>query len=102
MYKTLEVLSVSFVSGDDSSKVLEPCKEALDLPTAYVAAERAAILGLRLAIRSVRRDQFNLPFPPQPLIQSVAFVGLVADQSIGGHAEESCVDRFFNERDLRW
>ena len=100
VHEALEVLSVPFVSRDDSSKVLEPCKQAFDLPTANVTAQWAAILGLLLPIRPMGRDQFNPPFVPEPLIQGVAFVCLVADQSIGGHAEETRVDGFFNERDL--
>ena len=61
-----------------------------------------AVLGLVLPIRSMGRDQFNLSLVPESLIQGVAFVCLVADQSIGGHAEETRVDGFFNERDLSW
>ncbi len=102
VHEALEVLGVSFVSGDDSSKVLEPCEHAFDLPTTNVTAQRAAVLGLLFPIRPMRRDQFNMSFLPQSLIQSIAFVRLVADQSIGGHAEETRVDGFFNERDLSW
>ena len=102
VYEALEVLSVSFVSGDDSSEVLKPCEQAFDLPATYVAAERASILSLRPSIRSMRGDHFNPAFLPQPFVQRVAFVGLVADQSIGGHAEEARVDCFFNERNFSW
>jgi len=102
VHEALEVFGVPFVSRDDSSKVLEPCEQAFDLPTTNVTAQRAAVLGLLLPIRPVRRDQFNLSFLPESLIQGVAFVCFIADQSIGGHAEESRVDGFFNERDLSW
>ncbi len=102
MHEALEVFCMPFVSRDDSSKVLEPCEQTFDFPATNVTAKRAAILALHLSIRPMRRDQFNMPFLPQSLIQSIAFVRLVADQSIGGHTEESRVDRFFNERDLSW
>ena len=102
MHEALEVLRVPFVPGDDSSKVVEPSEQALDLPTTHVAAQRAAVLGLVLPIRSMGRDQFNLSLVPESLIQGVAFVCLVTDQSIGGHAEEARVDGFLDERDFSW
>ena len=102
MHEALEVLCMPFVSRDDPSKVLEPCEQAFDLPTANVTAQRAAVLGLLLPIRPMGGNQFNLPFGPEPSIQGVAFVCLVADQSVGGHVEESRVDGFFNERDFSW
>ena len=43
-----------------------------------------------------------LPGATQSFVQPVAFVSLVPDQSIGGHAEKSRVDRFLNELDLSW
>ena len=102
VYEPLEIDSVSFVPGDDSSEVLKPREQAFDLPATDVAAERASILSLRPSIRSMRGDHFDPAFFPQPFVQRVAFVRLVADQSIGGHAEEACVDRFFNERNFSW
>ncbi len=102
VHKALKVLGVPFVSRDDSSKVVEPSEQAFDLPTTNVAAQWASVLGLLLPIRPMRRDQFNLSFLPESLIQGVAFVCLISDQSIGGHAEESRVEGFFNERDFSW
>ena len=102
MYEALKVPGVSFVSRDDSAKVLEPCEQAFDLPATNITAKGAAVLGLRLPIRPMGRDQFEVPFLPESLVQSIAFVGLVADQSIGGHAEETGVDGFFNERNFSW
>jgi len=102
VHEALEVLCVPFVSRDDSSKVVEPCEQALDLPTPNVAAQRPAVLGLVFAIGPMGRDQFNLSLVPESLIQGVAFVCFVTDQSIGGHAEEPRVDGFLDERDLSW
>ena len=102
MDEALEVLGVPFVARDDSSEILKPCEQPFDLPTTNIAAQRAAILGLVFAIRPVGRDEFNPAFFPQPFVQSIAFVRLVPDQSIGGHGQESRVDGFFNEFDLSW
>jgi len=102
VHEALKVLGVPFVSRDDSSKVLEPCEQTFDLPTTNVTTQWAAVLGLVLPIRPMGRNQFNLPLVPESFIQGIAFVCLVADQSIGGHAEETRVDGFFNERDLSW
>jgi hypothetical protein len=64
VYKALKVFNVPFVSRDDSPKVLKPCEQAFDLPATIITAKRAAILGLRLPIRPMRRDQFDMPFLP--------------------------------------
>ncbi len=102
MDEALEVLGVPFVARDDSSGILKPCEQPFDLPTTNITAQRAAVLGLVLAIRPVGRDEYNPPFFPQLFVQSIAFVRLVPDQSIGGHGQESRVEGFFNEFDLSW
>ena len=102
MDEALEVLGVPFVSRNDSSEILKPCEQAFDLPTTNITAQRAAVLGLVLTIRPVGCDELNPPFFSQLFVQSIAFVRLVSDQSIGGHGEKSRVDGFFNEFDFSW
>jgi len=95
-----EVLGVSFVAGDQAAEVLEPGEQALDLPAPAIAAQRPAVLSLEFAALEVRSDELDPPLLAQPLIEPVAVVGAIADQSLGGEVEESGVDRLFDERDF--
>lgn len=91
---------MAFPAGDESAEVVEPREQALDLPAAAVAAQNATVLGLlALSGPAVGRDELD-PTGPQPLIQRVAVIGSVADQSLGSVLEESVVDRLLGERDL--
>ena len=45
-----EVLDVDFPSSDKSAVILHPGKEALDFPSASIAAQRTAILRFPLAV----------------------------------------------------
>lgn len=95
-----EVLRVTLPAGDESAEVVEPREQALDLPAAAVATERATVLGLlALSCPSVRRNQLD-PTRPQPLIERVAVVGAIANQPLGSGREEPVVDRLLGERDL--
>ena len=96
-----EILGMPFVAGDEPSVVVKPREESLDLPTPPVPAQRPTILGRgALATSSVRTDQFDSSLAPQPLVQRVAVVGPVADQSIGVVGQESMVERLLNEGDF--
>jgi len=77
-----------FPSCDQSAVVLHPGEEPFDFPTAAVAAQRAAILRLLLAVGSVGRDHFNAVLT-HLLIQRIRVVGLVADQSLRQLVEEA-------------
>lgn len=93
-----EVFGVIFPAGDEASRVVQPSKEALDLPTATVAAQRAAILRRRIhAADIVGSDQFDAVAVAQVLIQSLAVVGPVADQSLRRLREEALLERGFDE-----
>ncbi len=68
-----------FVAHDNSPKVLQPRKQPLDLPTAFVAAQFSAVLRFgSLAINFVRRNQLDSKFF-QLLVQRVAIIGFVTD-----------------------
>jgi hypothetical protein len=54
---------------------------------------------LALSGPAVRGDELD-PARAQSLIERVAVIGSVADQSFGSALEESVVDRLLGERDL--
>src|ERR1035438_94625 len=94
--KSEEVFDVVFPSCDQSAVVLHPGEEPFDFPTAAVAAQRAAILRLLLAVGSVGRDHFNAVLT-HLLIQRIRVVGLVADQSRGQFVEEASGQNSFHK-----
>ena len=103
MDESEEVFSIVFVSRDQSSIVLEPREESLDLPSMSVPAKRAAILcRIASSIRLVRRDHLDASFLPEPLVEWITVVGLVADQTVGVVWEEAVLDRLVDEGDFMW
>src|SRR5689334_4239892 len=66
----------------NSAEVLQPGKQALNLPAPPIATQWTSILGSRLlAVGFMRSDQLNTLLL-QTLIQRVAVVGSVANQSL--------------------
>src|SRR3989304_5182698 len=93
-----EVFGVIFPAGDEASRVVQPGKEALDLPAAAVAAQGATILRGRIhAADVVGGDQFDAVAVAQMLIQSLAVVSPVADHLRGEFGEEALLERGFDE-----
>ena len=92
-----EVLGVPVVSDDESAVVVEPGKQALDLPAPPVASKRTPVLGLPLSVREVRRDEFDPALREKAFVQGVAVVGLVADQPMDCAGHESVVESLFDE-----
>ena len=88
MDETEIVAQVAVMPDQDAAIVLQPGKEPLDLPTAFVATQLAPILGLGLgAVAAVRCDEFNLALITQALVEGVGVVGFVADEPLGSFIE---------------
>ena len=66
-----EVFDVVFPSCNESSEVVHPGKEPLNLPSFAIAAQLASILGSVFSSTSVRRDQLDAVFGGKLLIQRV-------------------------------
>ena len=90
-------------AGDESPRVVQPGKEALDDPSAPVASERAAILRRGLAtILFVRRDQFDPEVRLKPGVERVAVVGEVANQARRVRVKEPVLERGVDEPNFMW
>jgi len=76
--KAEEVLDVVLPSGDEAAEVVHPSEEPFHSPAPTIAAELASVLSLTSAL-SVRRDQFDVVFVSEFLVERVGVVGLVAD-----------------------
>src|SRR5580658_1919561 len=89
-----EIFWVVLPANDDATIIMEPGKQTLDFPATTVAAQHAAVLRDGFAtIPTVRRDQFHAKMFADPLIQRIAVVGFVADQSLRCFPEESPLER---------
>jgi hypothetical protein len=94
-----EILWVVLPANDDATIIMEPSKQTLDFPATAIAAQHAAVLGDRSApIPAVRRDQLHMETFADPLIQRIAVVGFIANQSFRRFVEESALERGFDER----
>ena len=94
-----EVAFVMFPTADQSAEVVEPGEEPLDSPAAAVTAQFAAILSVLAAAGVlVGRDESNAVFLPQALVERIAVVGFIADQSLRCFAQEAALERGFDER----
>jgi hypothetical protein len=83
-----------------SPKILQPGKEALDLPSVSVTPQRPAILGTRfLAVCLMRCDQFNTLFA-QPFIQWITVIGSITDQFSWTFLCKTAFERAFDQSDF--
>jgi hypothetical protein len=54
-----KVLRVTFISDDETAKVLQPSKEPFDFPSSPVSLEPTPVLRLILSVSTVRSDEFD-------------------------------------------
>jgi hypothetical protein len=87
-----EVLGVILPASHGAAEVLEPHEEALDLPAPAGATQRAPVLGARTAA-PMRGDHLDAVRREQGVVEAVAVVAAVADQSFGKVREEARVER---------
>lgn len=96
-----EVRRVILVPRDQSPEVLEPRKQPLDVPPAVVAPQRPAVLcGWPAPVAAVRGDQSDPALGLQAVIQGIAVIRLVTNQSGGDGGREACVEGRVDQRDF--
>ena len=90
------------VANHQTLEVIEPAKEAFDFPAAPIAPQGTSVLGRGLGtIFLVRRDQFN-PSCLKALVERIAVVSFVPDQSSGKLTNEAGSKGVFDEGDFMW
>lgn len=83
--KPEEVLGLHLVADDEATEDVEPGEEAFHLPAALVAPQLAPILrGLALSAPAMWSNQRHAALVPESLVELVAIVGLVSDESRAG------------------
>src|ERR1700751_942938 len=94
-----EILWVVLPASDNATIIMEPSKQTLDFPATTVPAQCAAVLGDGSApVPAVRRNQLHLEMFAYALIQRIAVVGFIADQSLRDFAEEAALECGLDER----
>jgi hypothetical protein len=89
-----------FVTHQNPSKVLQPCKQPLNFPPPLVAPQLPSVLRLRLlAIALMRRNHLNVE-RLKLRIQQVRVICLIADQSFGLLVGKSLDESFSNKGDF--
>jgi len=98
MEHTQEVGLVELPAGNEAAKIMEPSEQTFDLPSATVAAQFSAVLGLPAnPIALVRRNHADAVLPPQAVIEAVTVIGQVADQALRFGSRETLREGVFDE-----
>jgi hypothetical protein len=98
-----EIFRVIFPAHDEAAKIMQPGKQAFDLPTAAVATQGATVLGGGFAaVPAVWGDQLHSQGTAQALVQRIAVVGFITDQPRGSFGEKSLSEAGFDEDGFIW
>jgi hypothetical protein len=73
-----KVLSVTFISHDQTSEVLQPSKKPLDFPAPLVSLQPTSILARVLSIPTMWGDEFNA-VASQLCVEAVRVVSVISD-----------------------
>ncbi len=85
-----------------TTKVLQPGKQTLDLPTSFVAPQFSAVLRFRpLAIGFVRRDHLGFKLG-KIFIQRIGIISLVTDQLSRSLVGKARKESLFDKSDFMW
>ena len=86
-----------FPANYEPTKPVQPSEESFYAPRPAIATKRSTILGNSLAIAPVRGNQFDTVAVQQMIVQGIAIVSVVADQSFGEFFEEALAEDLFDE-----
>ena len=78
-----EIFHMIFISYNDTSEIMKPCKEAFNLPSSLIWPQLSAILGFcLLSISFVRCNQFNTTIVHQLFIKGITVIRFVTNYLI--------------------
>lgn len=93
MDEALEIIGVIFIAHHESSEVKEPGEHSLYFPAARVASQRAPILSWNFAAVAVWGNHFRSEVLHELVVQAIAVVRFVADQSFGHIGKDALFQR---------
>ncbi len=102
MNKGSVALSTTIPTGDDALEFVEPCEQALNLPSSFVSAQHSPILGSGpFSVVSMRCNQFNA-LGCQRLIERITVVGAIPNKSSGSSQGDGFIERSLDKGDFMW
>jgi hypothetical protein len=95
-------LGTAIPTGDDTFELVEPGKQALDLPSAFVSTQHSPVLSCgSLAVVPVRCNQFD-SLGCQRLIERITVVGAIPNKSSGSSQGDGFIERSLDKGDFMW
>lgn len=86
--------------NQNTTKILQPGKQAFNFPTSFVAAQNSAVLRfLTLAIGFMRLNQLDVEFS-QLFVERVGVIRLIADYSFWSLINETLANSRFDKSDF--
>lgn len=96
-----EILFPVLVASDQSTEVLEPREEPLDLPPIPISTKCSTVLGSRpSSIRFVRCDQLDSALLTQLNVQRIRVVSTISDHAVRVVGQEGLLERRLDESSL--
>lgn len=89
---------MAFPTHQQAPEVLQPCEQALDFPSAFITPKFSPVLAVgSCAITTVRRDQLDSVPLNKKIVQRVAVIPPVGDQSFRLLGHEAVLDRSLDQ-----
>ena len=98
----LRVFSIVFIANNESAKVVQPCKEALNFPASGIPPERATILGGNPSVAAIGGDKLDSVILSHLTVQAIAIVGFVPNEALGHRIHNSFLERGLHQSHLSW
>lgn len=97
-----EALIVVLPTSEYPPVLVQPCEQALNLPSPLVSTQHAAVMAGRPdATCPVRRDQFNA-IGSELCIERITVIGTIPDKSLWQSHGDSRIDGSFDKGDFMW
>ena len=86
------ILGVIFIAHNQATEVVQPCEKPFDFPTAFGAAQSAAVLsgGIRPTALTVWSDHLRTELSEHLFIKRVAVISLISNHSLRTSAIKRC------------
>jgi hypothetical protein len=97
MNEAEKVFEVVFPSGNKSGEILHPYEEPFHLPSPAISLQIASILSFWSAAAPAGRENFDVVFGGELLVERVRVVGFVTDEPGGAPIQEAPGKNVFRE-----
>src|SRR4051812_16771065 len=88
-----EIFGMVLIAHNQSAEVKKPGEHSFDFPSADISSERPPVLRRGFAPVSVRRDHLCSVILHELLVQPIAVIRFVADQTLGHFWDDALFER---------